>query len=92
MYRNLNKQLVSMESVEQRCDREELRRLIENHVKYTGSKKGLKILEHFEEYVGHFKKIIPLDYKEMLRLTAKYEEQGMTREQAQIEAFTEMVG
>ncbi len=92
LYRNLNKQLVSMESVEQRCDREELRRLIENHVKYTGSKKGLKILEHFEEYVGHFKKIIPLDYKEMLRLTAKYEEQGMTREQAQIEAFTEMVG
>ena len=44
----------------------------------------------FDAQVAHFKKIIPTDYKEMLRLTAKYEEQGMSHEEAQIEAFTEM--
>ena len=87
LYRNLNKQLVSMENLEQKADKEELHRLLEKHVQMTGSEKGRKVLEHFEEYVPHFKKIIPMDYKEILRLIAKNEEQGMSREQAQLEAF-----
>jgi glutamate synthase (ferredoxin) len=92
LYKNLNKQLVSMEKLEYKNDIEELRRIIENHVKYTGSKKGQAILDNFDESVEHFKKIIPSDYKEMLRLTAECEEQGMDHEQAQIEAFTKLVG
>ena len=92
LYKNLNKQLVLMEKVEQRKEKEELRRIIETHVKLTGSKKGAWILEHFEEEIGRFKKIIPTDYKAMLHLTAQYEEKGLSREEAQIEAFTELVG
>lgn len=91
-YKNLNKQLVLMEKVEAKNDKERLREMIEKHVKYTGSKKGQRILDDFDEYVGKFKKVIPNDYKEMLHLTAQYEEQGMEHEQAQIEAFTELVG
>ena len=90
LYRNLNKQLVNMESVDNKADREELRRILEKHVEATGSKKGQRILEDFDAQVVHFKKIIPADYKEMLRLTAKNEKQGMSHEKAQIEAFTEM--
>ena len=90
LYRNLNKQLVNMESVDNKADREELRRILEKHVEATGSKKGQKILAEFDAQVAHFKKIIPADYKEMLRLTAKNEELGMSHEEAQIEAFTEM--
>ena len=92
LYKNLNKQLVLMEKVEQRNEKEELRRIIETHVKLTGSKKGAWILEHFEEEIGRFKKIIPSDYKAMLHLMAQYEEKGLSREEAQIEAFTELVG
>jgi glutamate synthase (ferredoxin) len=90
LYRNLNKQLVNMEGVENKAEKEELRRILEKHVKATGSKKGQKILADFDAQVAHFKKIIPTDYKEMLRLTAKNEELGMSHEEAQIEAFTEM--
>ena len=50
------------------------------------------ILDNFDEYITHFKKIIPTDYKEMLRLTAECEEQGMNHEQAEVEAFTKLVG
>ena len=92
LYMNLNKQLVLMEKVDQRNEKEELRRIIESHVKYTGSKKGQWILDHFDEEIGKFKKIIPTDYKAMLHLTARNEEKGMSREEAQIEAFTELVG
>ena len=90
LYRNLNKQLVNMESIDNKAEREELRRILAKHVEVTGSKKGQRILADFDAQIAHFKKIIPSDYKEMLRLTAKYEEQGLSLEEAQIEAFTEM--
>lgn len=92
LYKNLNKQLVNMEQLEYKNDIEELKTIIENHVKYTGSKRGQEVLEHFDAYITHFKKIIPADFKEMLKLTAECEEQGMNHEQAQIEAFTKLVG
>ena len=92
LYKNLNKQLVLMEKIESKNDKEKLHEMIAKHVKYTGSEKGQRILDQFDEYVGKFKKIIPSDYKEMLHLTAQFEEQGMDHEQAQIEAFTELVG
>jgi glutamate synthase (ferredoxin) len=92
LYRNLNKQLVNMEQLEHKADIEELKRLITEHVKHTGSKKGKDILDHFDEYVPHFKKIIPTDYKEILRLIAKNEETGADTETAKIEAFREFVG
>ena len=81
-----------MEIVEHKNDIANIKNLIEKHVKYTGSVKGKKILEDFDNYIPHFKKIIPIDYKEMMKLTAEYEEQGMSHEQAQIEAFTKLVG
>ena len=92
LYKNLNKQLVLMEKVEQHNEKEELRRIIRKHVEYTGSQKGQRILDNFDAFIGKFKKIIPADYKEMLHLIAEGEEQGMSREQAEIEAFTKLVG
>ena len=87
LYRSLNKELVLLEKAESPWDRETLLRLLQNHVKYTNSPKGRRVLEHFQEYLPKFKKIIPKDYKRLLQLSAQFEEQGMSREQAQIEAF-----
>ena len=92
LYKNLNKQLVLMEKVEQHNEKEELRRIIEQHVAFTGSRKGQRILDDFDSFIGKFKKIIPSDYKAMMHLIAEGEEQGMNREQAEIEAFTKLVG
>ncbi|MBO7402193.1 MAG: glutamate synthase subunit alpha, partial [Lachnospiraceae bacterium] len=92
LYKNLNKQLVSMENVENKNDREELKKLIEEHVECTGSAKGKAILEDFDSCVRHFKKIIPTDYKEMLRLILMNEENGFDSETAKIEAFKTFVG
>ncbi len=89
LYRNLNRELVRMENVKTKADREELLRLIRQHVDYTGSDRGKVILEHFSDYVPHFKKIIPTDYKEILRLIAISEERGDDPETARLEAFRE---
>jgi len=87
LYRNLNKQMVLMEKVEHKADKEELKRLLTNHVKYTDSAKAKAVLDNLEEYLPKFKKIIPTDYKKMMQLTEDFIEQGMNIQDAQIEAF-----
>ena len=89
LYRNLNKDMISIEKVENKYDIKELKELIEEHVEATGSERGALILEHFQEYLPKFKKIIPNDFKKMIALSAKLEEKGMSTEQAQMEAFYE---
>ena len=89
LYRNLNKDMVSIEKLESKFDIQELKTMIEEHVEATGSERGRKILENFEEYLPKFKKIIPYDYKKMINLSAKLEKKGMSTQQAQMEAFYE---
>lgn len=89
-YLRLNKGMVIMSGISEKSDIECLKTMIENHVKETGSARGKKILDNFDKYLPLFKKIIPTDYQKMLKCTAKYEEKGMSRKEAELEAFYEM--
>ena len=86
-YLRLNKALVSMELVTEQHDIAELKGLIQAHAAATGSPKARRILDDFDAWLPKFKKILPHDYDRMLRTIARYEERGMSREQAQVEAF-----
>ena len=90
LYKNLNKQMISIEKLESKIDVHELKSMLKEHQALTGSEKAQEVLEHFTEYLPKFKKIIPYDYKKMTALSMKLEEQGMSTEQAQMEAFTEV--
>ena len=90
LYKNLNKQMISIEKLESKIDVHELKSMLKEHQTLTGSEKAQEVLEHFTEYLPKFKKIIPYDYKKMTALSMKLEEQGMSTEQAQMEAFTEV--
>ena len=87
LYKRMNKALVSFGAVTEKYDVMELKDMIAEHVKYTGSAKGSRILENFMEYLPKFKKIIPHDYSRMLQTIYQMEEKGLSSEQAQIEAF-----
>ena len=87
IYRKVNKELVAIEKLENKYDVEELKQMITDHVSYTNSVKGKEILDHFDEYLPKFKKIIPNDYKKMMNTIVQMEEKGLNSEQAQIEAF-----
>ncbi|HIS57430.1 MAG: glutamate synthase large subunit [Lachnospiraceae bacterium] len=91
LYKNLNKSMILIEKVDNKYDEQELKQLIESHVKATGSEKGKEILDRFDDYVTKFKKLIPKEYKKMMVLSAKLEEKGLTGEQAQMEAFYESI-
>uniref|UniRef100_UPI002E75F5AA glutamate synthase large subunit n=1 Tax=Enterocloster aldenensis TaxID=358742 RepID=UPI002E75F5AA len=87
LYKRLNKELVSFEEVTNKYDVLELKGLIQEHVAYTNSEKGKRILDHFSEYLPRFKRIVPHDYRRMMNAIVQMEEKGLNSEQAQIEAF-----
>ena len=92
LYLRVNKELVSIELVTDRHDREELRWMIQEHVAATGSVKGRTILEDFDHAVESFKKILPRDYDRILRAIAQVEKRGLSHDEAEVEAFYAVTG
>ena len=87
LYKRLNKEMISIEAVTDKYEVSELKQLIMDHVNYTNSEIGKRILENFEGYLPKFKKIIPKDYKKMMNMIVAFEKKGLSREKAAIEAF-----
>ena len=87
LYKRLNKALVSMETVTERADIDELRGMIEAHAAATGSPKAKRILADLEGYLPLFKKIVPHDYAKITRLVAELTAKGIPADRAEIEAF-----
>ncbi len=90
LYSRMNRELVSYEEVTEKYDIQDLKEMIENHYKYTHSKKAEMILSDFDHYVTMFKKVIPHDYRRMMVSIKQFEEKGLSNEQAQIEAFYDL--
>ena len=87
LYANINKELVDYTIVSSHYDQEELRAMIQSHYDHTGSQIAKKILDHYSEEYGHFKKIVPHDYKKITALISQYEQEGLSLDQAKVEAF-----
>ena len=50
----------------------------------------LPFIKNFDEEILCFKKVIARDYQKMIRAIGKYEEQGISRASAELEAFREL--
>jgi glutamate synthase (ferredoxin) len=85
----VNKEMVYLEQVEELYDANELRSLIRNHYKFTGSTVAKRILDNWEEEVFHFVKVIPRDYKRMFEAIEVGKKSGLSNEQAIMVAFEE---
>lgn len=90
LYRKVNKEMVSIKRVSDKYDVQELKNMIKEHVAYTNSEIGKKILNNFKDYLPKFKKIIPGDYERMMTAILQMEEKGLSSEQAKIEAFNKI--
>jgi len=61
-----NPGLADLEEVTATEDQEILRRMIEDHLNYTGSAPARKMLADWAEFLPRFKKIMPRDYRRVL--------------------------
>jgi glutamate synthase (NADPH) large chain len=65
--RMCNKESYELEAVEVDADINELRTLIENHQKYTGSSVAKHVLDNWKTELSRFVKVMPTDYKRVLQ-------------------------
>ena len=64
--RMCNTETFELESLVSTADINELRRLIENHQRYTGSTVAAEILGKWKSELARFVKVMPTDYKRVL--------------------------
>ena len=63
--------------------------MIERHLHYTNSARASQVLESWDKAVKQFVRVMPRDYKRMLACIARAHEQGLTGDDAIMEAFEE---
>lgn len=61
-----NMEMVELSLIEDNSDKIELQSLIKNHYKLTNSPLAKRILDNWDEYLRHFIKITPIEYKKVL--------------------------
>jgi glutamate synthase domain-containing protein 3 len=83
--RTANTSMVLLEEVIAIEDRDQIRGLIERHVRYTDSVKGKRVLERFEALLPKFVKVIPIEYKQVI-------EQRLAKQRAMSEAWMHLAG
>jgi glutamate synthase (NADPH/NADH) large chain len=77
---NCNLETVELERVETDEDEADLRELIENHLRYTGSTVAAAILDEWDDAVKRFVKVMPTDYKRALAELAAEAERAAQHE------------
>ncbi len=90
LYTKTNKSIIDIEELTERADIEDLKRILIDYEKCTGSKKAKHILEEFDKHIQYFKKIIPYNYKKIIGIIEKYELEGLSKEDAKYKAFKEL--
>jgi len=86
-----NMEMITISGVEIDEEINQLKALIDNHKNYTDSTVAENILSDWNESIKKFKKVMPIDYKEMLDEMDKARKEGYTGEQMLTIAFERKV-
>lgn len=69
-----------------------IRALIEEHVRYTASPRGIKLLYRFAASARRFVKVVPVEYERVMRIVEEAERAGRTHAEAEELAFEAVTG
>jgi glutamate synthase (NADPH) large chain len=64
--RHCNPSMVDLEPLADADDEARVKRLIESHARYTGSRRAAQVLEKWADYRGRFVKVFPKEYRRAL--------------------------
>ncbi|MPW26693.1 glutamate synthase large subunit [Alkalibaculum sp. M08DMB] len=84
-----NQAMVDMDEIVDIKEQQEVKAMIEKHVEYTNSPLGTTILQDWEKNVGRFTKVIPSDYKRMIKNIETAYASGLDGDDALMAAFEE---
>ncbi len=84
-----NMSMVALEKLEDAEEIKDLYEMIQQHIDYTKSEKGAKVLANWEEMVPKFVKVMPKDYKRVLQAIENAIAAGLSGDDALTAAFEE---
>lgn len=87
-----NLEMIEFAKLEEKLEIEAVRKMIIQHLKQTDSTFALDILAKWEQIVPEFVKVVPTDYQQMVDKIHFHKLQGMTDENAAMQAFVETTG
>ena len=87
-----NMEMIEFGQLEEKAEIEMLKVMIAQHVEHTNSTKGKMILDNWDYYVSKFVKVIPTDYQNMIDKINLHKLNGLTEENAAMQAFIEATG
>ena len=90
LYQRLNEQLVDMCVLQETRDIRQVKKMLSKHIEMTDSWLARRILEDFDSYLPHFKKLIPRDYAKVLEMVEQFEKRGDSHDEARLNAFIAM--
>ena len=86
---NINMQMVETEELADPAEIARVRKLVEQHLRWTDSERAREVLDNWEANVKRFVKVIPKDFKRMLACISRAHDQGLTGDEAIMVAFEE---
>jgi glutamate synthase (ferredoxin) len=87
--RSCNRDMVGLEPLSDPEEVALVRRLVENHVQATGSRRGQLVLDAWPDLARKFVRIMPNDYRRVLAAQARFRAQGLPPDEAVMAAFWE---
>jgi glutamate synthase domain-containing protein 3 len=82
-----NREMVDLDPLDDFEEIAQVKTLIQTHAELTGSLFAYRILGNWEEVLRQFIKVMPKDYKRMLRAFQNVYESGLSGEEAEMAAF-----
>ena len=82
-----NLDMVELETVWKEKDKKLLRELIQQHLKWTGSSLAERILDSWQDMIGRFVKVVPIDYRKALEKMRSQEQRDTETTPATEEVF-----
>ena len=85
----VNTQMVGVETLDDAEEIAKVRGMIERHHEYTGSARAKYVLDNWDALVPKFVRVMPKDYKRAVASLKRAHEQGLTGDEAIMQAFEE---
>jgi glutamate synthase (ferredoxin) len=85
----VNTQMVEIESLEEGEEMTRVHGMIERHLQFTGSARAKHVLDHWDDVVPKFVRIMPKDFKRAVASLKRAHDQGLSGDEAIMVAFEE---
>jgi len=86
---NCNMEMVKLFPLEDPAEIAEVRALVVNHARLTGSDRSKAVLDAWEQLVPKFVKVYPNDYRRVIETQKRLKAQGLSDDEAVMAAFEE---